>query len=79
MHLNPSTMPEATLKKDCWGLRKWQEKTPKRQKRLESVAFGALPPMACGVTEWEPYESEYFVNYGEFCGILRPVSCLRKL
>ncbi len=69
MHLVSSKMPESIFMKRFWGLPKWQEETPKRQNRLESVAFGALPPMECGVTDWEPHESEYFVNYGEFCGI----------
>ena len=58
--------------KKFWGLPKWQEETPKRQKRLECVAFGALPPMECGVTDWEPHESEYLVNYGDFFGISWP-------
>ncbi len=69
MYLNPSAMPESIFMRNVWGLPKWQEETPKRQTLLESFAFGALPPMECGVTYCEPFKSEYFMNYGEFCGI----------
>jgi len=72
MDLVSSKMPESIFMKKFWGLPKWQEETPKRQKRLECVAFGALPPMECGVTDWKPHESEYFVNYGDFFGISWP-------
>ena len=71
-HLNHSKMPERIFLELFWGPPKWQGKTPKRQNRLESVAFGALPPMICGVTHWEPLESEYFLIYGEFSRIYWP-------
>jgi len=37
---------------------------------LDWSAFGALPPMVEGWQKWEPFESEYFLNYGGFSEIL---------
>jgi len=68
MYLNPSAMPESILMRNVWGLPKWQEETPKRQNLLESFAFGALLPMECGVTYWEPI----MVNFAEYHGGLGP-------
>src|SRR5580765_1991361 len=51
---------------------KWQEETPKRQKTRIWCSFGALPPMLEGCQSREPFESEYFLNYGAFFRILGP-------
>lgn len=70
--LDPSKMPESFSLEKFWGLPKWQEETPKRQNRLDFSWIGALPPMICGVTLGEPFESEYLLIYGEFSGIYWP-------
>jgi hypothetical protein len=31
--------------------------------------IGALPPMQGAVTNWEPFQSEYFLIFGDFSGI----------
>ncbi len=69
--LDPSKMPEWLYLKFIWGLPKWQEETPKKQYRRVLIAFGALPPMLLGCHWGEPFESEYFLNYGDFSGNLR--------
>jgi len=69
IQIHPSKMPEKSFVERFWGLPKWQEKTPKRQKTSISFSFGALPPMIEGWQTGEPFESEYFLIYGEFFGI----------
>ena len=64
--IHPSRMPEKSFVKRFWGLSKWQEKTPKRQKTSISFSFGALQPMIEGWQTGEPFESEYFLIYGDF-------------
>ena len=66
IQIHPSKMPEKRFLHWFWGLSKWQEKTPKRQKTSISFSFGALPPMIEGWQTGEPYESEYFLIYGYF-------------
>ena len=69
-HLNHSKMPERIFLELFWGPPKWQGKTPKRQNRLDFSWIGALPPMICGVTDWEPFKSEYLLIYGDFFEII---------
>jgi len=70
IQIHPSKMPEESFVKRFWGLPKWQEKTPKRQKTSISFSFGVLPPMIEGWQIWEPFESEYFLIYDAFFSIL---------
>ena len=69
-HFNHSKMPEKIFLELFWGPPKWQEKTPKRQHRQVFSWIGALPPMICGVTDWEPFKSEYLLIYGDFFEII---------
>jgi len=69
IQIHPSKMPERSFVERFWGLPEWQEKTPKRQKKSISFLFGALPPMIEGWQTGEPFESEYFLIYGNFFGI----------
>jgi len=54
---------------DFGVLSKWQGKTPKWHNRQLFSCIGALPPMQGAVTNWEPFQSEYFLIFGDFSGI----------
>ena len=57
-----------------WDFPKKAGRDPKREKTRVWSSFRALPPMLQGWQIWEPFESEYFLNYGEFSGISSNIS-----
>ena len=65
-----SRMPEKKLVILFWGPPKKAGRDPKMEKTLDFSWFGALPPMLQGWQNWEPFESEYFMIYDAFFGIL---------
>ena len=59
-----------------WDFPKKAGRDPKREKTRIWSSFRALPPMLQGWQIWEPFESEYFLNYGEFSRISSNISWL---